>query len=270
MEEILASIRRIIEDSDPLQADDGDAGSENAPFREELRTVTAPASPANDADESRRAWESVSTRSDDVSARLDETSDKAESPTETQNKPAFSAPQATDAFDALRMEPPQSGKEATPDEGGNREAREAMQHQQPPTDDSTHVKHAAPGVENGMESKAVSWQKPEEAEPAQQPAEAEKREDRAQPASLMPRTKAGAQDTRTSILSETSGRKVAAAFGELNEAYEASRRKSLADAAEEMLQPMLQEWLDNNLPQLVERLVREEIERIARGPSTDS
>ena len=28
---------------------------------------------------------------------------------------------------------------------------------------------------------------------------------------------------------------------------------------------MLQEWLDNNLPVIVERLVREEIERLARG-----
>ena len=29
---------------------------------------------------------------------------------------------------------------------------------------------------------------------------------------------------------------------------------------------LLQEWLDDNLPTLVERLVREEIERVARGP----
>ncbi|MBX4420684.1 DUF2497 domain-containing protein, partial [Mycobacterium tuberculosis] len=28
---------------------------------------------------------------------------------------------------------------------------------------------------------------------------------------------------------------------------------------------LLQDWLDNNLPNLVERLVREEIERVARG-----
>ena len=37
--------------------------------------------------------------------------------------------------------------------------------------------------------------------------------------------------------------------------------------AEEMIRPMLQDWLDNNLPTLVERLVREEIERVARGPA---
>lgn len=72
-------------------------------------------------------------------------------------------------------------------------------------------------------------------------------------------------DNRPAILSEASGRKVTAAFEELSEAFEASRRKSLGEAAEEMLRPMLQEWLDNNLPQLVERLVREEIERVARG-----
>jgi len=35
--------------------------------------------------------------------------------------------------------------------------------------------------------------------------------------------------------------------------------------AAEMLRPMLQEWLEDNLPTLVERLVREEIERVARG-----
>lgn len=67
------------------------------------------------------------------------------------------------------------------------------------------------------------------------------------------------------ILSAYTGRKVAAAFGELNEAFEASRRRSFDQVAEEMLRPMLQDWLDNNLPTLVERLVREEIERIARG-----
>lgn len=34
---------------------------------------------------------------------------------------------------------------------------------------------------------------------------------------------------------------------------------------EAILRPMLREWLDENLPSLVERLVREEIERVARG-----
>jgi cell pole-organizing protein PopZ len=32
-----------------------------------------------------------------------------------------------------------------------------------------------------------------------------------------------------------------------------------------MLRPMLKAWLDDNLPGIVERLVRQEIERMARG-----
>jgi cell pole-organizing protein PopZ len=33
----------------------------------------------------------------------------------------------------------------------------------------------------------------------------------------------------------------------------------------EMLRPMLKQWLDENLPAIVERLVRSEIQRVARG-----
>jgi cell pole-organizing protein PopZ len=37
------------------------------------------------------------------------------------------------------------------------------------------------------------------------------------------------------------------------------------EVVEELLRPMLRNWLDTNLPSLVERLVREEIERVSRG-----
>ena len=59
---------------------------------------------------------------------------------------------------------------------------------------------------------------------------------------------------------------MASAFGALAEAVEAGPRRSFDEIAEEMLRPMLQEWLDDNLPTLIERLVREEIARVARGP----
>ena len=72
-------------------------------------------------------------------------------------------------------------------------------------------------------------------------------------------------EPRGAIISDLAGRQVAAAFEELNEAFTASRKRSYDEIAEEIMRPMLQEWLDNNLPLLVERLVREEIERVARG-----
>lgn len=67
------------------------------------------------------------------------------------------------------------------------------------------------------------------------------------------------------ILSDMTGRQVAAAFGDLSQAIEKERQMSLAQMAEDMIRPMLQEWLDNNLPTMVERLVREEIERVSRS-----
>jgi cell pole-organizing protein PopZ len=72
-------------------------------------------------------------------------------------------------------------------------------------------------------------------------------------------------EPKQSMLSQAVERQVAASFTELTEALAASRRRPLDQIAEEMMRPMLQDWLDNNLPTLVERLVREEIERVARG-----
>ena len=41
--------------------------------------------------------------------------------------------------------------------------------------------------------------------------------------------------------------------------------RTLEDLVKEMLRPMLKSWLDDNLPHMVERLVRSEIERVTRG-----
>ena len=71
--------------------------------------------------------------------------------------------------------------------------------------------------------------------------------------------------SRLAIVSEQTSRQVAAAFGELSEAFANRSKKTFDELAEDMMRPMLQDWLDNNLPVLVERLVREEIERVARG-----
>ena len=71
--------------------------------------------------------------------------------------------------------------------------------------------------------------------------------------------------TNSALISAGPKAKVAASFAQLNEAITASSSQSLEDMANDLLKPMLQEWLDNNLPGLVEKLVREEIERVARG-----
>ena len=67
------------------------------------------------------------------------------------------------------------------------------------------------------------------------------------------------------IISEAASRQVAKSFEHLSVALHEERNTSVAQMTEEMVRPMLQDWLDNNLPTLVERLVREEIERVSRG-----
>ncbi|MCR9134813.1 MAG: DUF2497 domain-containing protein [Alphaproteobacteria bacterium] len=67
------------------------------------------------------------------------------------------------------------------------------------------------------------------------------------------------------LISPAVGARVAASFGNLSQAVTSGPARSFDDIAEDMLRPMLQQWMDDNLPTLVERLVREEIERVARG-----
>lgn len=58
---------------------------------------------------------------------------------------------------------------------------------------------------------------------------------------------------------------VASAFGSLNNTLLSRDPRTIEDMVQDMLRPMLKGWLDENLPDIVERMVRAEIERIARG-----
>lgn len=196
MEEILASIRRIIEDSDTARPDSSiptpantsaaPVGSEIDAFRQELQ------------------------RAEQI--------------------PAAAEPALVEAVEQMTVDATEPDLKSAP---------------------------AAPVVSLDDELRA----QPKAAEPASprhfETIEAPARAPAAQPVA----------SAKTSIISDVAGRQVAAAFGELSEAFAATRRRSFDEIAEEMIRPMLQEWLDNNLPTLVEKLVREEIERIARGGS---
>ncbi len=58
---------------------------------------------------------------------------------------------------------------------------------------------------------------------------------------------------------------VSNSFGSLAHTVLSQNARTLDDVVKDMLHPMLKSWLDNNLPTIVERLVRAEIERVARG-----
>jgi cell pole-organizing protein PopZ len=58
---------------------------------------------------------------------------------------------------------------------------------------------------------------------------------------------------------------VDSAFNTLAHTIIGQNARTLEDLVKEMLRPMLKSWLDDNLPSLVERIVRAEIERVSRG-----
>jgi hypothetical protein len=70
---------------------------------------------------------------------------------------------------------------------------------------------------------------------------------------------------RTRLVSPATDASVASSFQSLATSMFLRDPDLIARTAREMLQPMLKAWLDDNLPVMVERLVRAEIERVARG-----
>jgi cell pole-organizing protein PopZ len=67
------------------------------------------------------------------------------------------------------------------------------------------------------------------------------------------------------LLSGATSAAVDSAFNTLAQTVLVQNARTLEDLVREMLRPMLKSWLDDNLPGLVERLVRAEIERVSRG-----
>ena len=67
------------------------------------------------------------------------------------------------------------------------------------------------------------------------------------------------------LLSRMTEASVSESFERLSTVRAQSQPQTVEDLMKEMLRPMLKAWLDAHLPGLVERLVKAEIERVARG-----
>jgi len=72
---------------------------------------------------------------------------------------------------------------------------------------------------------------------------------------------------RDRLLSHETTAAVDSAFNALAQTVLVHNARTLEDLVREMLRPLLKSWLDDNLPSMVERLVRAEIERVSRGRS---
>lgn len=250
MDEILASIRRIIESNEPVtSASVATAMAEPQGFS---------GMPANDDDDVTLTVDDAFTRpyenaANDIVARQEPAVAPQRAEAEMQAQPAAAQTQqpAQGQTRPLSLADVAARVRAASERNATvRDVQGAASLTEEPAASFSATSAAAPA--DAVQSEV---QMPAAAEEAYESAGAEEATAEAT------RTTAGA-----SLISSTTGEQVARSFQTLAQVIDQAERRSFDEMAEELLRPMLQEWLDNNLPTLVERLVREEIERVARGP----
>ncbi|AXA37907.1 PopZ family protein [Rhizobium leguminosarum] len=275
MEEILASIRQIIESNEPgagkaisaslppvYGADEDDNGSEihltvddtyaGVEFPEPVMRSSDPrfvaANSAGTAPEAEVPARALSLA--DVAARVRAASERSAVQAGQALREIPSGFRQPEPQPAVMPEPPRAAAPQPQPQPIFPAAAAPVQHvaiQQP----AEPVLTETPGVAVAEPAPAV-----ETAPPAMEPAQSST--ERFLPSVL--------DEVQPTLLSEDAGLQISRSFEELAAAIDGAERRSLDEIAEDMLRPMLREWLDDNLPTLVERLVREEIERVARGP----
>jgi len=81
---------------------------------------------------------------------------------------------------------------------------------------------------------------------------------------LEPAAATTAKDPAETLISTATDQVVSNAFNGLANTVLSKNARTLEDLVAEMLRPMLKSWLDQHLPSVVERRVRQEIDRISR------
>jgi hypothetical protein len=242
MEEILASIRRIIADDEAKPPVAEKTVSPAIAAKPERPAAVAPAAKAaamNDIPPSNIAAARASTVKPPAAVVA---------PTPPPAKPAPAATNSQDDIDAMLAGLDEATSEAEirppqPD-GEVFELTDEMAVPAPP---------------------APSFQKVEPADDLEFTETVAARTARRQPAFEPPPFESTAAPSPQPILSHSTVSAVESAFNSLANTVLSNNARTLEDLVREMLRPMLKSWLDDNLPGLVERIVKAEIERVSRG-----
>ncbi len=264
MDEILASIRRIIESSDERPAAETAKAEQGPPSPISRLRPSADAAPVlrvatergveRPSEPAPRSPEIFSPRDeDDLARRLRE---------EFEAEAFGDWPTLDEAISAIAPEREKSAAEAAPAvPGAATHASKESAMQNLPADLLKELEAKAEGLDRGGEP-AAGTQAP--AAPFN-PANSDSPRMHDFRNAVLDDAADEARSGGLPLVSGRTGELVGASFDELARAIREGELRSLEDMAQEMLRPMLQDWLDDNLPKLVERLVREEIERVARG-----
>lgn len=234
MEEILASIRRIISDEETPPKP-----SASKPEPVAMAAAPAPAKPAIVPTSPRPAPAAAAPapRTPDIGKEFDAIFDEAVANVNAQPAPE---PDILDLTEDMAIE-------------AEEEAIEAPRAAEPPVFRTIDAQSDVVFAEEDASEEAAF-----DLEPAAEPVAAAP----AYPRVAHPGNGAAPGQT---LLSASTSASVDSAFHSLAQAVMVQNGRTLEDIVCDMMRPMLKSWLDDNLPGLVERLVRAEIERVSRG-----
>jgi hypothetical protein len=243
MEEILASIRRIIADDEAKPAATNKSASPPAPTKPE----PAAAPPAAKASVMKDVPPSAIAAAQSAPAKT------AAAP-KPAPPPAPAATNSQDDIDAMLA----SLDEATPEA----EIRPAL-----PDGDVFELtdEMAVPNPPPPSPPPAASFHKIEPQDDIEFTESTAAKAMPRRPAYEPPPREPQAAPSPQQILSRSTVSAVESAFNSLANTVLSNNARTLEDLVKEMLRPMLKSWLDDNLPGLVERIVKAEIERVSRG-----
>lgn len=267
MDDILASIRRIIADDEalPLSRAARAAASAPAPSADAFLGLGQRLDRGVESDAPKIVEEAPSSRAPTLKLR-DFAPKEADKPAEKQTEAGSVA-----------------GKAAAPAESEAEKEKVELRPSLAEAEAPAEAPHSSPTVANLAEARmkaasaafrapvvAVASQAPAAPAPAgaEKAADADKSRPEASAPALRPAPPpAPEKKTESPLLSQASGAKIGASFDALAQSLLLRDPAMIEGLAREMLRPMLKAWLDDNLPIVVERLVRAEIERVARGPA---
>ncbi len=227
MEEILASIRRIIADDETKPTTDGSAGTNSTNEQVAARTAAPVARPPAKGGPGRARASVV-------------------------EPPAAPQTNSQDDIDALMAGPEFSANDvATPAAASDSSVLELTDEMALPDLSEPELPDAEPANDLEFAEVAVPGNRPR-APGRRSP------EERASPLEVL-------ASPVPQMLSRSTAAAVESAFNALASTVLSNNARTLEDLVREMLRPMLKSWLDDNLPSLVERIVKAEIERVSRG-----
>ncbi|QFT32312.1 hypothetical protein FIV00_17605 [Labrenzia sp. THAF82] len=236
MEEILASIRRIISDEDSQGADSGEADAS-----EEVETPVAEEAADDMGDASEMSQ-------DDLDKLFDMSSDDddIESEDDTGGEDVDDMAAAMEA-DAAEDEEEEDILELTEELAV--------------PDEMEMVEGLAEDLEGAEGDLSFAEAPVEDAEPEPEP-EAMPEPEMAMDMPIPDDLPTVADDAP--LTSNNTGEAVHAAFDNLSNMFVGSQAQTVEELVKEMLRPMLKAWLDQHLPGMVEQMVQKEIQRVTR------